>query len=99
MTYDLGKIRVDALDDINDERDRQDAKWGVQNHPASVWLTVLTEEVGELAEAVLVVRGEPRDLTMSQAIADMRKEAVQSAAVAMAFVEWIDRGMPLEVGE
>ena len=35
------------------ERARQDAKWGEQNHHPLAWLGILTEEVGELAEAIL----------------------------------------------
>jgi NTP pyrophosphatase (non-canonical NTP hydrolase) len=38
---------------IRDERDRQDYKWGIQNHTATEWAMILLEEVGELAEAVL----------------------------------------------
>ena len=79
-----------ALAAVVAERRRQDEKWGQQNHPPAVWLAILTEEVGELAEAVLFdyTGGDERNRTHS---ADMRSEAVQIAAVAVQFVEWLDR--------
>lgn len=69
-----------VLEQVAIERERQDAKWGEQNHPLDTWLTVLAEEVGELAQAIL--KGQT---------AEARKEAVQCAAVAVAIVEFIDR--------
>lgn len=76
-----------VLDEVANERAKQDRKWGVQTHPASTWLTILTEEVGELAQAILEAgAGDPKDLS------DMRTEAIQSAAVAVAIVEAIDAG-------
>lgn len=32
------------------ERKRQDSGWGEQNHELPIWLAILMEEVGELAE-------------------------------------------------
>lgn len=62
---------------INAERDRQDAKWGRDRdlHPF-LWLTILTEEVGEVARASL--KGDTENL---------RDELVQVAAVAIAQLE------------
>lgn len=72
-----------VTDEVAEERERQDEKWGEQNHPLDTWLTVLAEEVGELAQAILKGRvGEARD------------EAVQCAAVAVAIIEFIDRDRP-----
>lgn len=63
-----------------DEVYRQDCKWGEQNHDDEVWLAILMEEVGELAEAVLHKRfGGP-------AAEHVEAEAVQVAAVAMQMV-------------
>lgn len=67
------------------ERDRQDAKWGEQNHDPFTYLTVLMEEVGELAQAALHAR------FGGHAAGTMRDEAVQTAAVALAIVECLDR--------
>ena len=75
-----------ALESVLAERVRQDAKWGEQNHDPFAYLTILTEEVGEFAQAALHTRfGGP-------AAEGLREEAVHVAAVALAIVECIDRG-------
>lgn len=68
------------------ERERQDAKWGPQDHPLPVWLAILMEEVGELSECVLHAQ------FGGHAAPNLRKEAVQVAAVALALVQAIDEG-------
>ena len=35
------------------ERERQEAKWGERNETPNFWLTVMVEEVGEVARAIL----------------------------------------------
>ena len=78
-------IQKQAINDILDERKRQDSKWGVQNHDAGTWALILAEEFGELSEASLHKKfGGPK-------ADDVRKEAVHVAAVAMAIVECLDR--------
>lgn len=72
---------------VHQELQRQIEKWGVQSHDLPVYLTVLVEEVGEVAEAVLEARHDPETWTPR-----IRKEAIQVAAVAMAIVEGIDAG-------
>lgn len=79
-------IRGDAFREINDERNRQDNKWGEQNHDPLTYLVVLMEEIGELSQASLHARfGGP-------AAVKLREEAVQVAAVALAIIECLDRG-------
>ena len=41
------------LNEVSDERKRQEEKWGSQTHDPSWWLTILAEEFGEAARAVL----------------------------------------------
>ena len=41
------------LDEIREERRRQEAKWGPQTHDPMKWMVILMEEVGETAEAYL----------------------------------------------
>ena len=66
-----------VLQAIQDERDRQDVKWGAQRDlTQKTWLTILMEEVGEVAESIL--EGDPEVY---------RKELVQVAAVAVAALE------------
>ena len=48
------KITKDAFNNlIQIERNAQDEKWGEQHHSDEKWLTILMEEVGEAAKAVL----------------------------------------------
>jgi NTP pyrophosphatase (non-canonical NTP hydrolase) len=84
----LPLIQATALHDVAAERARQDAKWGEQNHAPEVWLAILTEEVRELATAILRARFQGYD---HRRTGDLRTEAVQVAAVAVAFVEMLDR--------
>ncbi len=66
----------EILQEIRDERARQDAKWGSQRHlPPYTWMTILMEEVGEVAQAAL--KRDPNYAT----------ELVQVAAVAVAALE------------
>lgn len=75
-----------VLEDVIEERHRQDAKWGEQNHDPFAYLTILMEEVGEASQAALHDRfGGPKAGTF-------RAEMVQVAAVAVAIIECIDRG-------
>ena len=89
--------------EIATERARQNAKFGEQNHDGGTWLTVLAEEVGELAEAVLFMRGEQSAKALASSRdehrAHARKEAIEIAAVAIEVVEWIDRGCPLDASD
>jgi len=78
---------VKADDLILAERDRQDRKWGEQNHDHQWWMLILMEEVGELAQAVLERQFGGSHGTPQQ----IKAEAVQVAAVAHAFLEYIER--------
>lgn len=78
-------IREQAVQAVRDERVRQEARWGEQNHEMEVWLSILTEEVGELARAM----NERRFTAAGDAA--IRIEAVQVAAVAVQIVEFVDR--------
>ncbi len=71
------------LGEVGAERERQDARFGAERiHGQSrhLRLTVLMEEVGELARAVL-----------EQDEHAIRTEVIQVAAVAVALVESLDR--------
>ena len=81
-----------ALRDIIAERKRQDAKWGEQNHDPFLYLTILGEEYGEMCKAALEARfSKGSDDMYQKLISHFREEAVQTAAVALAIVENIDR--------
>lgn len=103
---DLGPM-LSTLAEVAEERARQEAMWGEQNHPDAVpgkaplimsaattraycdlrhkrgegsWLDILVEEVAEAAEEAA-----------SGNVSALREELVQVAAVAVAWVQAIDR--------
>ena len=85
---------IQAMQAILDERAAQHAQWGTQRHDFPVWQTVLSEEVGELAQAILRYREAVEDPALhglrATRLHEMRAEAVQVAAVAAALIEHID---------
>jgi NTP pyrophosphatase (non-canonical NTP hydrolase) len=81
----MNAVLVKVLEEVVAERARQDQKWGEQNHDPFTYLTVLLEEVGELAQAALHAR------FGGHAATGLRREAIQTAAVALAIVECLDR--------
>lgn len=81
-----------ALVEVLAERKRQNEKWGVQNHPMPVWLAILSEEVGEMAQEILNVQyPPPSPLSRLVDQDNLHKEAVQVAAVALQIVEFLNR--------
>lgn len=81
----MGDRVVNTLVDVFDERVSQDEKWGVQEHDDYVWNAILGEEVGEVAQALIDHEFKGTDHK------DVRAELVQVAAVAVAWIEAIDR--------
>lgn len=74
---------VDYLFDlVMQESDRQIHKWNVQTHTAFEWCTYLTEEVGELAEAIS--EKEYRAGLKSNVV----KESIQVATLALKIAEF-----------
>lgn len=71
--------------DIEVEREKQDAKWGEQNHTDEWWLAILSEELGEVAQCIL------HDFFGGKAEGHLREELVQLVAVGVAWLECIDR--------
>lgn len=77
-----------VLRDVVRERQRQDKKWGPQDHHPVWWMSILVEEVGEAAQEVLGLEfGDA-----AKARGDLREELVQVAAVAISAVEALDYG-------
>lgn len=83
-------VQLAAIDIVIKERDRQDAKWGVQDHSPLIYQAILMEEVGETTQAAL-----DEHFGGSKA-GSLFEEAVQQAAVALAIVECLirNRGLP-----
>lgn len=71
----------EVIEDVFNERKRQDQKWGEQNHHPYKWMSILSEEVGEASEAVL-----------QSNLSNFYNEIVQVAAVSISILEAIKRG-------
>ncbi len=76
----------DPLQDIMEERARQDAQWGEQNHTPEWWLVILGEEYGEACEGALHAH-----TGFDPGWSRYRKEMVHVAAVALAALECYER--------
>jgi NTP pyrophosphatase (non-canonical NTP hydrolase) len=73
---------------VKEERERQIAKWGMQeDNTMFAWMSVLMEEAGELAEAVNETEFHNATHPERGGIENIRKEAVHVAAVAMSIIE------------
>ena len=87
MTYETKSVSIrDAvLNQVDNERLKQDAMWGKQRHDRGTWLAILMEEVGEVAQAMQVNQswGKKTDA------GDLYAELVQVAAVAVAIAEQV----------
>ena len=70
---------------VDGERKRQEDKWGEQNHDDLFWLAILSEEVGEVAQALL------QQKEGNKTWCEIHEELVQVAAVALAWLEAFDR--------
>lgn len=88
------------LNEIKKERQRQDAKWGEQNHNLVEWMAILTEEVGEASKEALEYHFASQELNEQLPenkeafylkICVLKMELIQTAAVAVSFIESIER--------
>lgn len=74
--------------DIDDERDRQDEKWGADRRlHDGIWSRILGEEAGEVDRASLEREFPDGSKTPIEALLDQRAELVQVAATAIAWIE------------
>ena len=72
-------MKKEIKDALRQEQGNQKYKWGEQHHSEEVWLTILAEEVGEVAKAILDNAGKPSK--------EAFKEIIQVAAVC---ISWLD---------
>ena len=80
---------MEVFKEIEEERKRQDAIWGQQNHAPIEWCAILGEEVGEVNKAALETHFKYKGADTDYS--EYREELIQVAAVAVAMVECIDR--------
>lgn len=78
-----------VISEVIEERERQNKKWGQQDHTPVEWCAILGEEYGEVCKAALEAHFEHKDPVKS--IAEYRMELIQVAAVAIQMVECLDR--------
>ena len=69
---------------IQNENNNQVTKWGIETHTAFEWLTYTTEELGELANAI--IEHEYQDGIIDQIV----KEAIQVATLALKIAEMFE---------
>ncbi len=81
----VGEMHGAVLLDILNERKRQNEKWGEQNHDAYRWLAILSEEVGEAAQAAL------HNEFGGKAKGTLQTELIHVASVAIQWLECIER--------
>lgn len=82
--------RENVAEDVESERRCHLEKWGIQKHPPEVWLAILSEEVGEMAEALLNLKFNTFPIDVQSYEFKVRHEAIQIAAVASAIAQYID---------
>ena len=78
-------MRGAIYQEITNERERQDEKWGEQNHDDYRWMNILVEEIGEAAQAVL------HNEFGGRAAGTLKDELIQVAAVAVQWLECLER--------
>ena len=76
--------------EIKEERQKQDIKWGEQNHKPIEWIAILTEEVGEASKSALEAHFQ-KCYWDAEKLKNYRSELIQVAAVAVAMIESLDR--------
>ena len=81
------------IEEVRQERFKQDEKWGEQNHYPVGWNAILGEEIGEVAKEVVEFTFYDKNSKQSehQTLKNMRVELIQSAAVVIAMIESLDR--------
>ncbi len=84
---DAKNLTVQILNEVYEERERQNEKWGEQDHSPQEFLMILGEEVGEANKAALECHFGYDEATW----ANYRKELIQVAAVAVQMVEAYDK--------
>ena len=72
---------------VDEERKRQDRKWGEQNHDFPRWLEILLEEIGEMSKAHLEQYPNPNKAQASSNKFYLGYELIQCAAVLKAMWE------------
>lgn len=73
--------KLPFVDLVIDESEKQIGKWGIQTHTPFEWMTITTEELGELAKAIADFEHRDGDKK------DIIKEAIQTATLCLKIAE------------
>jgi len=84
-------IRISALKLVDAERNRQDEKWGQQNHAQQAWVGILGEEYGEYCQAVNETYLNNATKKNEGGYENLLKELTHVAAVAVGAMESLMR--------
>lgn len=91
--YKYRDIQQEVVRKVLFEREKQMDKWGHQRHDPTIWMSILTEEVGEAFQAInsTLFSGKETDPD------NLKEELIQVAAVAIAIIEQLeeDEELPL----
>jgi len=68
----------EVIDDLKEELDAQFNHYGYVYHPLPLWVTIITEEVGEVAREILNFK------SSEEGRYSLYGEAIQVAAIALA---------------
>lgn len=87
------------LEEIKNERKRQDDKFGEQNNLPIEWISILTEEVGEASKEAIEHHfqynnkdGDPCSVSdQEQRLKNYRKELIECAAVCVNAIQSLER--------
>lgn len=85
-------ILINTFKKIAEERQKQDQKWGEQNHNDEIWHLILAEEFGEISGDICKMRFDVKNGRDTQELErNLDKELVQAAAVIFAWIEARER--------
>ena len=85
------ECRTIAIHLVNRERDRQDIKWGEQNHSQQAWAGILGEEFGEYCQSVNETYLDNATKRNEGGFENMLTELTHVAAVAIGAMESLMR--------
>lgn len=88
----MESVTGNVLEEVREERQRQNKKFGLQNHNPNKWFVILCEELGEAAKECYEAGETEQPGELRNAFwRSCREELLQVAAVAVAMVESLDR--------
>ena len=82
-------VAQNIISDVITERERQDEKWGIQNHDLFRWSSIIGEEYGEMCKAI----NEYGFNSIPETKKEIYIETIQTMASCMAMLECMARNI------